>query len=139
MFISHRDGITAPLYESCYLGVEPGETASLMGKPAIKMNKRLQSSGLSIGDSIPEPPDHISIELEYLYYLLKKGWTEGRPTLFNEAVSFAAITMLPWVSKFRERLAGEAECRYYFFIASIVTASLGFISEFDKMVSPEES
>jgi len=139
LFISHRDGIAAPLYESCYVGVAPGETASLMGEPAILMNKRLQSSGLSIGENIPEPSDHISIELEYLYYLLEKGWTEGRPTLFNEAVSFAANTMLPWVSKFRERLAGESECRYYFFIASIVTASLGFISEFDRMGSSKES
>ena len=139
LFISHRHGITAPLYESCYVGVEPGETASLMGKPAIMMNKRLQSSGLSIGHEISEPPDHISIELEYLYYLLEKGWTEGRPALFNEAVSFATNSMLPWVSKFRERLAGESECRYYFFIASIVTACLGFISEFDKMGSPKES
>jgi len=135
LFISNRDRITASLYESCYVGVESGETASLMGEPAIMMNKRLQSSGLSIGDGISEPPDHISIELEYLYYLLEKGWTEGRPALFNEAVSFAANTMFPWVSKFRERLAGESKCRFYFFAASIVTASLGFISEFDKMGS----
>jgi TorA maturation chaperone TorD len=139
LFISHRYGIAAPLYESCYAGVEPGETASLMGAPAIMMNKRLQSSGLSIGDSISEPSDHISIELEYLYYLLERGWAEGRPALFNEAVSFAANTMLPWVSMFRERLAGESECRFYFFIASIVTAGLGFISEFDPMGSPIES
>ncbi|MDB4264812.1 molecular chaperone TorD family protein, partial [bacterium] len=131
LFISHRDGIAAPLYESCYVGVEPGETGSLMGEPAIRMKKRLQSNGLSIGDSISEPPDHISIELEYLYFLLEKGWAEGRPTLFAEAVSFAANIMLPWIAEFRERLAGQAECRFYFHIASLVTASLHFISEFD--------
>jgi TorA maturation chaperone TorD len=133
LFISNRDGIAAPLYESCYIGVAPGATASLMGAPAIMMKKRLQSSGLSLGDSIFEPPDHIAIELEYLYYLLQKGWTEGRPALFNEAVSFAANTLLPWISKLRQRLAGESEGRFYFFVASIVTASLQFISEFDKM------
>ena len=80
LFISHRDGIAAPLYESCYVGVEPGETGSLMGEPAIRMKKRLQSNGLSIGDSISEPPDHISIELEYLYFCWKKGGPKaGQP------------------------------------------------------------
>jgi len=133
LFISHRDGIAAPLYESCYVGVEPGAAGSLMGAPAIRMKKRLQSNGLSIGDGISEPPDHIAIELEYLYYLLEKGWSEGRPTLFNEAIEFAADTMLPWVSDFRDRLAAESEGRCYFFIASLLTASLGFIGEFDKM------
>ena len=135
LFISHRDGIAAPLYESCYVGVAAGETASLMGAPAVMMKKRLQASGLSLGEGISEPPDHIAIELEYLYFLLQKGWTEGRPSLFNEAVSFAADTMLPWVSKFRDRLAGQSEFRFYFWMASMVTASLGFIGEFDKMDS----
>jgi TorA-specific chaperone len=138
LFISHRDGIAAPLYESCYVGVEPGATGSLMGEPALRMKKRLQSNGLSIGEDISEPPDHIAIELEYLYYLLQKGWAEGRPTLFNDAVSFAAHTMLPWISEFRERLAGESECRFYFHIASLVTASLRLIGEFDKMGSREK-
>jgi TorA-specific chaperone len=133
LFISHRDGIAAPLYESCYVGMEPGATGSLMAEPAIVMKKHLQSSGLALGAGISEPPDHIAIEFEYLYYLLQKGWAEGRSTRFKEAASFAANTMLPWVSRLRERLAGESQCRYYFFIASIATASLQFISEFDKM------
>jgi hypothetical protein len=43
--------------------------------------------------------------------------------------------MLPWISEFRDRLAGETEGRCYYLFASIATASLGFIGEFDKMDS----
>lgn len=138
LFISNRTGIMAPLYESCYVSGDNGQNASLMGEPAIMMKKRLQSNGLSIGDSLHEPPDHISIELEYLYYLLEKGWAEGSKTLINEAVSFASKIMLPWISELQERLAVESECRFYFLIASILTAILRFISAFEKMGSQKE-
>jgi TorA maturation chaperone TorD len=47
-----------------------------MGEPAIDMKNRYESKGLSLSDEIHEPPDHISIEQEYLYFLLDKGWSD---------------------------------------------------------------
>jgi TorA-specific chaperone len=78
LFISHYSGVQAPLYESCYAGAESGTNAPLMGAPAAAMKQRLREKGLSIGSDIHEPPDHISIELEYLYFLLEKGWRISR-------------------------------------------------------------
>ncbi|NIQ90076.1 MAG: molecular chaperone TorD family protein, partial [Desulfobacterales bacterium] len=63
LFISAKGGITAPLYESCY----EFEGAPLMGRAAAEMKERFETKDLSVADTIQEPPDHLSIELEYLY------------------------------------------------------------------------
>jgi TorA-specific chaperone len=129
LFINSVDGIAAPLYASCYgSGSSTGENAALMGPPAIEMKERFDSKGLSLGDQIHEPPDHLSIELEYLYFLLNKGWSDGDPALIDEAVSFAAETMLPWVTRFHERIAPvETDCRFYQLIAAVLCSILRFI------------
>jgi TorA-specific chaperone len=124
LFVSTKEGIKAPLYESCY----QFPNAPLMGKPAIHMKERFEAKGLSTGDNINEPPDHLSIELEYLYFLLEKGWREGDTALVAEAKNFASEIMLPWVSEFRERLATERECRFYTIVAEILTEILEVIA-----------
>jgi len=139
LFISHRDGIAAPLYESCYFGVEAGDTAPLMGKPALRMKQRFESKGLLVDSNIHEPPDHLAIELEFLYFLLEKGRSDYDRKLIAEASSFSSDVMLPWTSKLQERLAVESECRFYFLITSILTAVLYFISGFEKLGSQKES
>ena len=135
LFINSLDGIAAPLYASCYeAGRAAGEDAPLMGPPAVMMKERFDSKGLSLGDHIHEPPDHLSIELEYLYFLLDKGWSDGDTALIDEAVSFAGETMLPWVTKFQERIAPvETECRFYQLITAILCAILRFTGGFDKL------
>ena len=134
LFINSRDGSIAPLYASCYeAGSAPGQDAPLMGPPAVFMKERFESKGLSLGDHIHEPPDHLSIELEYLYFLLEKGLSEDDAALQNEAVSFADEIMLPWVIKFQKRLvAVETKCRFYQLTTSILYAILRFIGASDK-------
>jgi len=116
LFISAKGGITAPLYESCY----EFEGAPLMGRAAAEMKERFEAKDLSVADTIQEPPDHLSIELEYLYFLLDKGWREEDDALVAEAAEFASDTMLPWVSKLSERLASEGDCRYYPLMAAVL-------------------
>lgn len=137
LFINSREGVTAPLYASCYApGNEPGEDSALMGPPALMMKERFESKGLSLGDHIHEPPDHLAIELEYLYFLLEKGWRDDDVSLLDEAVSFAGETMLPWVFKFQERIKRiapvEAECRYYHIITAVLYAILRFVGASNK-------
>ena len=123
LFISAKGGITAPLYESCY----EFEGAPLMGRAAAEMKERFKTKNLSVADTIQEPPDHLSIELEYLYFLLDKGWREEDDALVTEAAEFASDTMLPWVSELSERLASEEKCQYYPIMAAIVVEILNFI------------
>ena len=129
LFINNRDGITAPLYASCYeAGRAAGEDAALMGPPAVLMKERFESKGLSLGNHIHEPPDHLAIELEYLYFLLKRGWSDDDAALRDEAVSFAAEIMLPWIIKFQERLvAVDTESRFYQLTTAVLCAILRFI------------
>ena len=116
LFISAKGSITAPLYESCY----EFEGAPLMGRAATEMKERFEGKDLSVADTIQEPPDHLSIELEYLYFLLDKGWRDQDGALVNEGSAFAAETMLPWVSKLHERLASEKQCLFYPLMVSIL-------------------
>ena len=134
LFINTRDGITAPLYASCYMpGGAPEDDSPLMGPPAVLIKERFESKGLSLGDHTREPPDHLSIELEYLYFLLERGWSDGDAALKDEAVSFAGEIMLPWVIKFQERfVAIETECRFYQLTTAILCAILRFIGASDK-------
>jgi len=129
LFINSRDGITAPLYASCYeAGRAAGEDAALMGPPAVLMKERFESKGLSLGNHIHEPPDHLAIELEYLYFLLERGWSDDDAALRDEAVSFAGDVMLPWIIKFQERLgAFDTESRFYQLTTAVLCAILRFI------------
>ena len=120
LFVSTKGGIPAPLYQSCY----EYENAPLMGLPAIKMKNRLDAIGLSLGEDINEPPDHLSIQLEYLYFLLKKGMDEENRSLISEAGSFASEAMLPWTNEFWERLSVETKYRFYPLISSLLVSIL---------------
>ena len=123
LFIGAKGGIAAPLYESCY----EFEGAPLMGKAATEMKERFEVKGLSVADTIQEPPDHLSMESEYLYFLLDKGWRDQDGALVAEGSAFAAETMLPWVSKLHERVASEKQCLFYPIIATILVEILNFI------------
>ena len=125
LFISAKGGIMAPLYESCY----EFEGAPLMGRAAAEMRERFEAKGLSVADTIKETPDHLAIEVEYLYFLLDKGWREPDQALLAEAAEFAAETMLQWVSVFEEKLAHEKTCRFYPLAARILVEVLNSIGE----------
>jgi putative dimethyl sulfoxide reductase chaperone len=105
LFINDPQGIRAPLYASCYAAIDADQWAPLLGEPALAMHDRFRSKGLSLADDVGEPPDHVSIELEYLYFLLNKGWSDNDSLLVDEAASFASETMLTWVMKLQQSLA----------------------------------
>jgi TorA maturation chaperone TorD len=128
LFISHRDGIAAPLYESCYTGAQAGDAAPLMGKSAIRMKARFESRGLSLDSNINEPPDHLAIELEYLYFLMEKGRADKDRNLIAEASSFASDSMLPWITRLQKRLtAAETEDSFYLLITKVLCAVVKYI------------
>ncbi|MBI5604047.1 MAG: molecular chaperone TorD family protein [Deltaproteobacteria bacterium] len=135
LFISDRQGIRAPLYASCYVTEEPGERSPLMGEPAQAMKERFESKELSLADDVGEPPDHLSIELEYLYFLLEKGWVEDEAPLLKEAGQFASEIMLPWVGQLQQRLeAIETENQFYPLITTLLSAFLKMIGEIKEGV-----
>jgi TorA-specific chaperone len=125
LFISSKDGIQAPLYHSCY----ESEDALLMGEPAVMMKTRMQSKNLSQDDTTREPPDHLSIELEYLYFLLQKGWSQDDRMLIAEASEFAGEEMLPWIASFHARLNAAASSPFYPMMTALLICLLRLITE----------
>jgi TorA maturation chaperone TorD len=118
-FVNSKEGITAPLYQSCY----EYENAPMMGAPAIKMMDRFKSKNLSMENRLHEPPDHIAVELEYLFFLMQEDDVDQ-----NEIASFAKQTMLPWVQIFTQRLGSKTdECRFYFSASEILIQLLKII------------
>lgn len=104
LFVAGRGGVVAPPYESCHQGGKP----AVMGDSALAMGERLNRAGLEVALDSNEPPDHLALELEYLYHLLSTAWAEGDGEIEGEARAFARDVMLPWVGRFREALlAGD--------------------------------
>ncbi len=101
LFVAGRGGVVAPLYESCHLGDAP----RIMGDSALSMRSRLNAAGLEISLDSNEPPDHLSLELEYLYHQLSTAWTTNDPSIEAKAREFARCDMLPWITRFSETLA----------------------------------
>ncbi|MBT8350778.1 MAG: molecular chaperone TorD family protein [Deltaproteobacteria bacterium] len=140
LFVNARGGIVAPLYQSCYIGTEEiGTKASLMGEPAVLMKQRFKSKGLSLASNMNEPPDHLAIELEYLYFLLEKGWADKSNEFVVEAAFFADQTMLPWVIQFRNLLKNETMCPLYPLSVNLLVSVLMVIADLDKVKQKTES
>jgi TorA-specific chaperone len=122
LFIAGPGGVPAPLYESCHDG-----TGRTMGKSALAMRDRLAAAGLEISLSSNEPPDHLALELGYLFHLCAGGWT-GEPALADEAARFAGEVMAPWVRRFREALAGADPDPVYLAAADAALALLSAVA-----------
>ena len=100
-----------------------------MGQSALDMRDRLAASGLAVDLASNEPPDHLSIELEYLYHLLATGWSENDPSLAAQGVEFAETVMLPWVRRFRDALAKADPHPVFLAVADIALAALAFVPD----------
>ena len=109
LFVSNREALSAPIYQSCYLF----DGAPLMGAPAIRMQERLASAGLSISGEGNEPPDHLAVELEYLYFLLEKGLEDENPESAARAADFADSELSAWLPLFVERLSRVPDAEPY--------------------------
>jgi len=115
LFIAGPGGIPAPLYESCHQETE----SRTMGRSALAMRDRLDQAGLVISLDSNEPPDHLTLELEYLFHLCAGEWSgEAEPE--GRGARFAAEVMLPWVRRFRETLADADPDPVFRFTADIV-------------------
>ena len=81
-----------------------------------------------ISDDVREPPDHLSIQLEVLYFLLSCKRSSDHPAALAAAPDFVAAEMLPWVECFYRRLADDTRCRFYPLITGVLLAVLQLVS-----------
>lgn len=119
LFVSNRDGLAAPLFQSCYQG-----EGLMMGPPAIGMERRLAEAGLSLEMAGNQPPDHLAAELEYLVVMLEAALEQGNRDARQAAESFASGELQAWLPEFARRLEGVSGSSLYASAARLAVETL---------------
>ncbi len=106
--------LPAPPYGSVYL--DGG--GRIMGDSTIAVRKQYQEEGLEI--SLKEVPDHIAIELEFMYYLivkemgtLKSGNNEAAADCEEKQLFFLSEYLGSWVPQFAGAVEKGARTEFY--------------------------
>jgi len=106
--------LLAPPYGSVYLE----QKRMVMGDSTVDVQQRYRQAGLDL--SIKEVPDHIALELEFMYFLIFKeieaiqtGNTEAAIDYQEKQVSFLQIHLAVWVSEFADKVIKYSQTDFY--------------------------
>lgn len=107
-------GLLAPPYGSMYLE----DTRMVMGNSTMDVRNKYEEAGLDI--SLKEAPDHIAIELEFIYFLIFKeieaikNSDSGAAVRYLEKQQVFLETHLGmWVSEFADNMEANAQTEFY--------------------------
>ncbi|MBE0584848.1 MAG: molecular chaperone TorD family protein, partial [Desulfofustis sp.] len=79
-----------------------------------------REAGLSI--DVAEPPDHIAIELEFLFFLCRKEFEtaagEQRERFRTLQAAFFSQALLPWMKPFCSAIRSATDNRFYLALAA---------------------
>ena len=129
LFVTAREGIHHPPYQSLY----ETEEGRLMGRPALMMAKRLEALGVDHRSGTKEPPDHLAVEIEYLFLALEGGLKHGQEGLIALAREFAGEEMLPWVARLAQGLKSDKEAGdFYPAAAGLLVSVLEIVAGREK-------
>lgn len=97
-----------------YGSVHLEKNKQVMGETTIALKQLYMKAGLCIDDNINEIPDHISLELEFLHYLLYKLSENFEDKQILELLSnFLKQYYLPFTNKFLTLVVENAETDFY--------------------------
>lgn len=131
--------LVAPPYGSVYLDGQ-GE---VMGPSTREVVRIYQEEGLALDEDFAELPDHITVELEFLYYLivcelkaLRSGDAKEAFRLFERQKKFLDNYLLKWVPKFCSGIEAGTALEYFRALAVCLST---FLTEFEANVAVPES
>jgi DMSO reductase family type II enzyme chaperone len=108
--------LLAPPYGSVYLEGQH----RVMGNSTLDVMKGYMEVGLSISEDFRDAPDHISAELEFMYYLVLKeieAIAGGDYTIASDYLEkqkcFLENHLGVWISKFSTRVMENAHTEFY--------------------------
>lgn len=129
--------LLAPPYGSVYLE----DKREVMGASTLDARKRYKEAGLDISDNVKEAPDHIAVELEFLFYLIFKEIEAVEKTDLRDAMAhlerqraFLMRHLGMWVSEFAETVDINAKTEFY---SNLARATKTFVQR--DMASVSES
>ncbi len=128
-------GLLAPPYGSIYLE----DARMVMGNSTMDVRNRYAEEGLNI--SLKEAPDHIAIELEFIYLLIFReidairNSDSGTAARYLEKQRVFLETHLGiWVSEFADNVAANAQTEFYKNLARLTKS---FVKEDLKSLSDD--
>lgn len=114
--------LLAPPYGSVYLD----SGARVMGESTAGARNRYRQAGLDFSDKIKEAPDHIALELEFMYFLifqeteaLAREDAEAARASMHGQLSFLTYHLGAWVDEFTVRAEVHATTQFYRCIARV--------------------
>jgi TorA maturation chaperone TorD len=117
--------LIAPPYGSIYLDKE----RKVMGDSTIKTMELYREAGLAISDDFKELPDHIAVELEFMYYLvfketeaLEKSDIDTAHKFIKMQQEFLNSFLGLWINNFCERIENGTDNEFYRALARCVSA-----------------
>lgn len=100
LFITAIPGLPCPPYESIY------REDTVMGNSTLGVIDSYSRAGLKVMENFHDLPDHIAVELEFLYYLASNENTEAYDSFIREHFS-------KWVPKFCEEVEKNDRVGFY--------------------------
>lgn len=130
--------LLAPPYGSVYL--EQGR--SVMGESTARVMDFYRAEGLSMDEEFHNLPDHITAELEFMYYLahqeveaLEKNDEEKAAYFQNRQEVFQRTFLDGWVMSFCEKIKESTETGFYQALAGCLSL---FMSKTERCAIPKE-
>jgi TorA maturation chaperone TorD len=126
LFVGPYKLFAAP-YGSVYLDSE----RKMMGDSTLDVKNRYREAGLDTAKNFKDAPDHISAELEFMYYLIFKEIEAFANSNIETAIdyiqkqkSFLEDHLMAWVPEFVKSIIESPENPFYVNLAKATTAFL---------------
>jgi len=132
LFINGVPHVLAPPYASVY---EDG--GQLMGQSAARALRAYQEAGLMLSAAVHALPDHLAVELEFMFYLGREeveadeqGDAAQADVMRQRSVVFLNECLLPWVPAWRQHVEESARLAFYPALARLAEAWLRTDAEY---------
>ena len=127
LFIGGSHHLPVPPYESVYRQDVPElERGLVMGRSTVDARRQYAEAGLELSPDFTDLPDHIAVELEFMYFLCNKEaeeWKQGNSEAALQRLQnqkeFLAEHLLKWIPGFRESLNKAASLDFYRVMAGV--------------------
>lgn len=114
LFISEVGGALVPPYGSVYID------DTIMGPSTDQVVENYQKAGFSKLEEYNGLPDHISVELEYLFKLTQME----TPEKYRYHIQFYDDLLAPWLGEFTDSIAEATDSRFYSALATWLESGL---------------
>ncbi len=114
LFVGPFELMAAP-YGSVYLD----ENRRAMGDSSMRVIQYYIDAGLNPSEDNKEPPDHISTELEFMYYMVFQHLETGDSQFLEKQRRFLLTQMLLWVPKFTSDIVKSQIHPFFSSLASL--------------------